>query len=81
MSVLVQQADEQINAIEQNATTVEHDMEQGNVQVDKAITHARNARRMRWICFWITLVVVIIIAAVLAWYFTIGPEGKKHQSS
>jgi syntaxin 1B/2/3 len=76
MSVLVQQADEQLDNIEQNAQGVQQDMEQGNTQIDKAIVSARNARKLRWVCFIIIVVIVVIIAAILAWYFTVGP-GKK----
>jgi syntaxin 1B/2/3 len=76
MSVLVAQADEQIDNIQQNAEQVDTDMEQGNVQVDKAIVSARRARKMRWACFLICLTAAIIVAIVLAIYFTSG--SRKH---
>jgi syntaxin 1B/2/3 len=72
MSVLVAQADEQIDNIQQNAEQVDTDMEQGNVQVDKAISSARRARKLRWTCFIIILIVCIVIAIVLAIHFTSG---------
>jgi syntaxin 1B/2/3 len=77
MSVLVQQADEQIDDINQKAENVQHDMEQGNKQIDTAIVHARRARKMRWICFGITVTIILIIAIVLALYFTVGSGKKK----
>jgi syntaxin 1B/2/3 len=70
MSVLVAQADEQLDTIQHNAEGVDQDMEQGNQQIDKAIVSARRARKMRWACFTIILIIVIIIAVILAIYFT-----------
>ena len=42
-----------------------------------AVKHARAARRKRWICFGIFVFVIVVVALILALYFTVGPGGKK----
>jgi syntaxin 1B/2/3 len=77
MDVLVTQQEEVINAIETSATQVQKDTEAGYVtrwfaefssnwscslgQTEKAVEHARSARRKRWICF---LLFIAVLAAV-----------------
>ncbi|GJE87191.1 t-SNARE [Phanerochaete sordida] len=61
MSVLINQQDETINAIETQAARVEDDTRGGLEQTEKAVEHARSARRKRWICFFITLIILAII--------------------
>ncbi|KAF9001867.1 t-SNARE [Cyathus striatus] len=65
MSVLVEQQDETINAIETQAAGVEKDTEVGLGYTQKAVDSARAARKKRWICFFICLIVLIIIAIVI----------------
>jgi syntaxin 1B/2/3 len=72
MSVLVAQADEQLDTIQHNAEGVDQDMEQGNKQIDDAIRIVLHRRKMCWACFIIILIILIIIAALLAIYFTNG---------
>lgn len=69
MSILVEQQDEQVNAIETTAGAVEKDVEQGLSHTDKAVISARSARKKRWICFAIIVVILAIIAIVLAVHF------------
>ncbi|PSR94082.1 hypothetical protein PHLCEN_2v4510 [Hermanssonia centrifuga] len=66
MSVLVEQQDETINVIETTAGTVEKDVEVGLQYTDKAVDSARAARKKRWICFILSLVILAIIAIVIA---------------
>lgn len=66
MSILVEQQDETLTAIEANATNVEKDTEQGLQYTETAVVSARAARKKRWICFFIILVILIIIAIILA---------------
>ncbi|KZT11267.1 t-SNARE [Laetiporus sulphureus 93-53] len=66
MSVLVEQQDETINVIETTAATVEKDTEVGLGYTEKAVDSARAARRKRWICFALFLVIIAIIAIVVA---------------
>lgn len=66
MSVLVEQQDDTINAIQTTAIGVEKDTEVGLQQTEKAVVSARSARKKRWICFILTLIILIIIAVVVA---------------
>jgi Na+/proline symporter len=52
-----------------------------NKQLDGAIKSARRARRLRWTCFTIILIIVIAIAIFLAIYFTIGGGAPHHNNS
>ncbi|KAF8163201.1 t-SNARE [Crassisporium funariophilum] len=65
MSVLVEQQDETINVIQTQAEGVEKDTEVGLQYTDKAVTSARAARKKRWICFCITLVLLAVIGIVV----------------
>ncbi|TFK54989.1 t-SNARE [Heliocybe sulcata] len=66
MSILVEQQDEQINTIEATAADVEKDMEVGLQYTEKAVDSARSARKKRWICFGIIVLVLVIIAIIVA---------------
>lgn len=65
MSVLVEQQEETINTIQTAAAGVEQDTETGLGYTEKAVTSARAARKKRWICFFLTLVILAIIAIVV----------------
>lgn len=62
---LVLQQDDTINVIEESAGRVETDMEAGLTQTEKAVKSARAARRKRWICFFITLIILAIVGIVV----------------
>ena len=64
-----------VMAIENDTTKVKHDTEAGNVQLDKGIKHARNARRLKWWLFWIIVAIVIILGLVLGLYFGLPHAG------
>lgn len=66
MSIMVEQQDETINVIEAQATEVEKDVETGLGYTEKAVTSARSARRKRWICFFIFLLILVIVGIVVA---------------
>ncbi|EMD38424.1 hypothetical protein CERSUDRAFT_82674 [Gelatoporia subvermispora B] len=65
MSVLISQQDESINVIQDMAGRVEADTGAGLQQTEKAVEHARSARRKRWICFWLSVLIVCIVVAVV----------------
>ncbi|KAJ9098840.1 hypothetical protein QFC20_005894 [Naganishia adeliensis] len=65
MSMLVEQQDETIATIETQAGQVNQDMEQGLKYTEQAVIKARKARRKKWICFWITIAIIIIAAAIV----------------
>jgi len=66
MSILVEQQDEQINVIETTAAAVEKDTEVGLGYTEKAVESARAARKKRWICFILSLIIIAIIAIIVA---------------
>ncbi|KAF9483918.1 syntaxin-like protein [Pholiota conissans] len=72
MATLVEQQDATINIIETSAQGVADDTEKGLKNTEKAIIIARAYRKKRWICFFITLIVIAILAIVLGIVF-----GKK----
>jgi syntaxin 1B/2/3 len=59
MAVLVHSQDVQIVKIEENAVNVEQDMETGLTHVKKAVVHARNARKWRWVCCVIFTIILV----------------------
>ncbi|CZT22794.1 related to putative snare protein syn [Ramularia collo-cygni] len=69
--------DEPIAAAEVSTGNVKTDTEAGNVHLDKGIKSARNARKMKWWCFWICVAIVIILALVLGLYFGLNANNKK----
>jgi len=61
MGTLVEQDDAKLAAIEQTGKKVEDDTEHALADTGRAVFHALNARKMRWICF---IIIVIVLAAV-----------------
>ena len=61
--------DQPIQQAEQHTENVKHDTEAGNVQLDKGIESARRARKLKWWCFWIVVLIIAILALVLGLYF------------
>lgn len=66
MSILVEQQDETIDVIEETTTHVEKDTEVGLVHTVKAVESARSARKKRWICFGLVILLLVIAAIVIA---------------
>lgn len=67
--------DAPIQETEQHTERVKHDTEAGNVQLDKGIEHARRARKLKWWCFWIVVIIICILALVLGLVFGLGVAG------
>ncbi|TKA57521.1 hypothetical protein B0A53_00753 [Rhodotorula sp. CCFEE 5036] len=65
MAIMVEAQDVVIAEVEQTAAVVSHDMEKGVEQVQVAVKHARNARKFRWICFGLLVLILVILAIVL----------------
>jgi len=66
MSVLVAQQDESIDYIQNTAHDIEQDASKGVQHTDQAVISARAARKKRWICFGLFILLLVIIAAVVA---------------
>ncbi|TCD64439.1 syntaxin [Steccherinum ochraceum] len=61
MSTLVDSQDDAVQGIERRASEVEADTEAGLTLTGKAVKWARAARRKRWICFFLFLIILAII--------------------
>lgn len=62
MNVMMQEQAPMVEQIERQAEATQADMQQGNKHVDNAIKSARSARKKKWICFWIAVIIVIALA-------------------
>lgn len=72
MSTLVAEQDDTIHNIETQAATVEKDTEAGLGFTEKAVEFARSARRKRWICFFIILIILAAIGIAVG--VTVGKK-------
>jgi len=66
MSVLVAQQDESINYIQGAAEAIQGDAGAGVIHTDKAVVSARAARKKRFICFGLFVLLLCIVAAIIA---------------
>jgi len=69
--------EEPIQQVEQQTENVKKDTEAGNVQLDKGIRSARNARRLKWWCLGICVAIAVILGLVLGLYFGL-PSSPGH---
>jgi syntaxin 1B/2/3 len=68
MQMLVEQQGEHLNTIVENADTTVGELERGNKHVDSAIKKARATRAKKWGCFFLTIILLVVIA-ILIWWF------------
>ncbi|THV69820.1 t-SNARE [Aureobasidium pullulans] len=68
-----------IQQAEQHTENVKKDTEAGNVQLDKGITHARRARRLKWWCLLITIIILIIVG--LAVGIPLGLQARNNNNN
>lgn len=69
MEELVIEQDQPIQQIEEQVGTAQHDIEQGVGHTNKAVKSAKSARKKKLWCFFICLLIVIILAVILGAYF------------
>lgn len=69
-AVVLQEAP--IMQVEQQTTTVLQNTEAGNKELVVAKKHATRARKLKWICFWIVIAILCIIALAVALAETVG---------
>ncbi|KDR81534.1 hypothetical protein GALMADRAFT_221397 [Galerina marginata CBS 339.88] len=69
MGTLVEQQDAVINNVETTAAEVNRDTEKALENTKIAVKHARSYRKGRWICFFIFLGLIAILAVVLGVVF------------
>ncbi|KAI5481545.1 syntaxin 1B/2/3 [Pseudohyphozyma bogoriensis] len=85
MALIVEAQDIQILEVERQAVSANNDMEQGVVQTKKAVVSARRARKWRWICFGIIVLLLVgvpfrVIAAVVVVFEVVLPLIKKNNA-
>jgi len=61
MSILVEQQGETIDVIQTHAENAERDVGLGLKDTEAAVVSARSARKKRWICFFIILIILAIV--------------------
>lgn len=69
MEELVIEQDQPIQQIDEQVGTAQHDIEQGVGHTNKAVKSAKSARKKKLWCFFICLLIVIILAVILGAYF------------
>jgi len=69
MGTLIEQQEAVITAVEDTARDVEGNTEKALQHTSEATDHARSYRKGRWICFFISLFVVCVLALVLGLVF------------
>ena len=78
LDAVVVQQEPMIANIETKAVEVQENIMKGNEQLDTGISSARAARKKKWICLAIAVLIIIIIAAVAAIYLgVIRPKQQK----
>ncbi|KAK9471081.1 t-SNARE [Dipodascopsis tothii] len=65
MEELVEVQGQDVDAIDKTTKRVEAEVNKGVEEVRVAVKHARSARRKKWICFGIVLIILAIVAIVL----------------
>jgi syntaxin 1B/2/3 len=85
LALLFQQLNEQVvyqeaqvEQVEQQTVQVTDDSKAANTQLDKGIKSARNARKLKWWCLGIVVLIIAILALALGIYFG-GGHNKKSQ--
>jgi len=69
MATLVEQHDPVIKDIEATAADVKVNTDKGLENTEKAVKHARSYRRGRWICFFVSVVLIGVLALILGLVF------------
>jgi syntaxin 1B/2/3 len=59
----------QVERIHDQTVQVVDDSKQANTQLDKGITSARRARKLKWWTLCVVVLIVVILALVLGIYF------------
>ncbi|KAG0018386.1 Plasma membrane t-SNARE, secretory vesicle fusion [Podila clonocystis] len=65
METLVTEQAEVINVIDENTQKTDTQLYSANNEIDTAIINAEGARRKKWICLFITIIIIAILAIVI----------------
>ncbi|KAF8304971.1 t-SNARE [Clavulina sp. PMI_390] len=66
MAVLIEEQDEKIDQIQDQTRSAHADLEKGGEKLGSAVKIAAALRRHRWYCFFLSLVIILIIALAIA---------------
>ncbi|EFP84734.2 uncharacterized protein PGTG_10893 [Puccinia graminis f. sp. tritici CRL 75-36-700-3] len=66
LATMVEEQDQLIQNVENNAGEIQRDVEQAGQHITKARDSAASARRKRWICFFVIILILAIVAAIIA---------------
>ncbi|POW00421.1 hypothetical protein PSTT_13137 [Puccinia striiformis] len=66
LATMVEEQDQLIQNVENNAGEIQRDVEQAGQHITKARDSAASARRKRWICFFVMILILAIVAAIIA---------------
>jgi syntaxin 1B/2/3 len=65
---MIRQQEPMTQAVEQKAVNTQESLERGNVQLDRAITSARAARRKKWICLSLCVAIILVgLTVIMVW--------------
>jgi syntaxin 1B/2/3 len=67
----------QVAQIEEQTTQVHQDAEQANVHLDKGITSAKRARKLKWYTLLVVFLIIAILALALGIYFGVTKKPSK----
>jgi syntaxin 1B/2/3 len=62
LATIVEQQDPVVESAEDNAVQTNMNIEKGNEEVNKAKEHAKRARKLKWWCFFIVVLIILAIA-------------------
>ncbi|CEG63686.1 hypothetical protein RMATCC62417_00793 [Rhizopus microsporus] len=74
MQMMVEDQGKVLDQIETHAENTNADIEQGVTHINKAIVLARSTRAKKWCCFFITIILAVVIA-ILVWWFAFDHKG------
>ncbi|KAI9320429.1 t-SNARE [Dichotomocladium elegans] len=74
MQMMIEYQGETLTKVEQTTEAAVVDLEQGNVDIGKAITHARATRSKKWFCFILAIIILVVIG-ILVWWFAFNHPG------
>jgi hypothetical protein len=76
MKRVLDSPDKKVYPVEPSTTDLTRDLERNNGLIEAELQHLRCVIFMRRLCLCVAPLVVIGVAAVVTWYFTIGPAGS-----
>jgi len=82
MATLVAEQQEQLDEIHDKGATAATEIEKGLDHTEVAVKHARSARRKRWICFWICVIIALAAIGIgVGVHFGSGGSGSKSNTN